>query len=205
MKWWEKTVEYSFVCLAIEKDIFNLLLPLDGDVESIGDAVLGKDSEFFVVEFKRSLSDLSREYEKYSGGKSGYLAAAKEMKDDPSSRAHFLVGGRFLESQSRLSIEARRYFEVDGVPIVDIAAMFNAGLSLEQLKEYTRKITSLKKTEEGGEGNASSSGSYAFANVLAVSKEKKKASLIPLSYFNAPLLKNEPQKKRALERRRGPR
>ena len=32
-----KTVEYSFVCLAIEKDIFNLLLPLDGDVESIGD------------------------------------------------------------------------------------------------------------------------------------------------------------------------
>ena len=44
MKWWEKTVEYSFVCLAIEKDIFNLLLPLDGDVESIGDAVLGKDS-----------------------------------------------------------------------------------------------------------------------------------------------------------------
>ena len=61
------------------------------------------------------------------------------MKDDPLLE-HFLVGGRFLESQSRLSIEARRYFEVDGVPIVDIAAMFNVGLSLEQLKEYTRKI-----------------------------------------------------------------
>lgn len=40
MKWWEKTVEYSFVYLAAKKDLFNLLLPLDGDIESIGDSVL---------------------------------------------------------------------------------------------------------------------------------------------------------------------
>lgn len=78
MKWWEKTVEYSFVYLAAKKDLFNLLLPLDGDVESIGDTVLGKDSEFFIVEFKKELSDLSGEFSKYTNGKLGIYLLQKK-------------------------------------------------------------------------------------------------------------------------------
>ncbi|WP_155400324.1 hypothetical protein [Vibrio campbellii] len=53
MKWWEKTVEYSFVYKAACEKVFNLFLPLDGEVESIGDTVICKDSQFFIIEFKK--------------------------------------------------------------------------------------------------------------------------------------------------------
>ncbi len=196
MKWWEKTVEYSFVVQAANKNIFNLLLPLDGDVESIGDAVLGKDSEFFVIEFKKDLSDLSGEYSKYLNGKSGFLAASEEMIKNPSSRAHFIIGGKFSERQPFLSLEARRYFDVNGTPVNDITDLFHDGMNFEQLNKYTKQITLYKKTEKEDEKRGSSSGSFSFENVLAVSKSKNEATLIPLHYFKGPTLKKELNKTR---------
>ncbi|MBE4194917.1 hypothetical protein HJ093_16825 [Vibrio parahaemolyticus] len=62
MQWWEKTVEYRFVADTYSKKMFNLLAPLDGDVERIGDAVAAKDSKYYIIEFKKSLSELSGEY-----------------------------------------------------------------------------------------------------------------------------------------------
>jgi len=184
MKWWEKTVEYTFVMRAVQKKIFDLLLPLDGDVESIGDTVVCKDSEFFIIEFKKSLSDLSGEYSKYTNEKSGYLLAAEAMKQNPSSRAHFLIGGKAVEGKKYLSIEIIRYFETENDnPTDDIAVILEKGITLEQLQEYTKEITSWKKSEDS---EGTSSGDFAYQSVLAVSKSNKSGALIPLHYFKPP-------------------
>lgn len=192
MKWWEKTVEYTFVLKAAHKKLFDLFLPLDGDVESIGDTVICKDSDFFIVEFKKSLSDLSGEYSKYNNGKDGYLLAAETMKQDPSSQAHFLVGGKAIEGKKFLSIEIKRYFETEGNdPTNDIEVILENGITIEELKEYTKKVTSWKKSE-GSEGD--SSGGFTYQSVLAVSRSKKSGTLIPLHYFKPPAPKQELKK-----------
>ncbi|QYJ74681.1 hypothetical protein [Shewanella sp. FJAT-52076] len=193
MKWWEKTVEYTFVLMAVQQEIFDLFLPLDGDVESIGDAVFGKDSEFYILEFKKSLTDLSSEYSKYDQGKNGYLSAAEIMQKDSASKAHFIVGGKVIEGKRYLSIEARRYYEDNEIPTSDMKQIFNEGITLEKLKEYTKKVTELKKSGEDDGEQGSSSGSFSHQSVLAVSKSKKTASLIPLYYFKAPAPKPEPK------------
>ncbi|WP_417442061.1 hypothetical protein [Idiomarina sp.] len=183
MKWWEKTVEYTFVLKAAKEKIFNLFMPLDGNVESIGDTVVCNDSEFFIIEFKKSLTDLSAEYSKYENGKAGYLLAAEEMKKNDASHAHFLIGGKEAKDNKYLELEISKYFELDGYISSDINVILEKGISLEQLKEYTKKITSLKVNgdSEGDEG--SSSGGFANQSVLAVSRSKKKGTLIPLHYF----------------------
>lgn len=192
MKWWEKTVEYTFVMRALQKELFDLFLPLDGDVESIGDTVVCKDSEFFIVEFKKSLSDLSGEYSKYNNEKIGYLLAAETMKQDPSSQAHFLVGGKAVEGQKYLSIEIIRYFETEiDNPTNDIAVILEKGITLEELKEYTKKVTSWKKSEDS---EGTSSGGFTYQSVLAVSKSNKSGALIPLHYFKPPAPKKELKK-----------
>ncbi|WP_181012900.1 hypothetical protein [Citrobacter amalonaticus] len=47
VKWWEKTVEYNFVLAAKDDFGLNLLAPFDGNVESVGDALVGSKSHFF--------------------------------------------------------------------------------------------------------------------------------------------------------------
>ncbi|KAA1164742.1 hypothetical protein EU508_01060 [Pseudoalteromonas fuliginea] len=85
----------------------------------------------------------------------------------------------------------RRYFNVNETPVTDITNLFHGGMNLEQLNKYTKKITSYKKAEETDGESGSSSGSFAFESVLAVSKSKKKATLVPLYYFKAPAPKKE--------------
>lgn len=153
-----------------------------------------KDSDFFIVEFKKSLDDLSAEYSKYKNGKDGYLLAAETMKQDPSSRAHFLVGGKAINGQRYLSIEIKRYFETDNDPSNDIGVMLENGITLEQLKEYTTKITSWKKNEDADGSEGASSGGFTYQSVLAVSKSKKSGALIPLHYFKPPAPKKEQKK-----------
>tara|TARA_B100000700_G_scaffold304708_1_gene377671 strand:+ start:423 stop:1040 length:618 start_codon:yes stop_codon:yes gene_type:complete len=190
MKWWEKTVEYSFVYKAALENVFNLFLPLDGDVESIGDTVICKDSQFFIIEFKKTLTDLSGEYKKYTGGFDGFLEAAEVMNLDTSSRAHFLVGGK-LQDKNYLAIETRKYFGVNDTPTNDIKELFTNGLTREELEEYTQKFTKYKKTSDEGDADGTSSGGFTYDSVLAVSKSKKKATLVPLHYFKNPAPKLE--------------
>ncbi|HGF4954301.1 MULTISPECIES: hypothetical protein [Vibrio harveyi group] len=190
MKWWEKTVEYSFVYKAAREKVFNLFLPLDGEVESIGDTVICKDSQFFIIEFKKTLTDLSGEYKKYIGGFEGFLEAAEVMQQDTSSRAHFLVGGK-LQEKSYLAIEARKYFGVNDTPTNDIKGLFTNGLTREELEEYTKKFTKYKKSSGEGDVDGTSSGGFTYDSVLAVSKSKKRATLVPLHYFKSPAPKLE--------------
>lgn len=186
MKWWEKTVEYSFVIEAVRNELFNLLIPLDGDVESIGDSVISKDSHFFIIEFKKSLNDLSGEYAKYEGGKKGFQNVAKLMQSDSSSRAHFLIGGQLKKGHKYISIEARRYFGVNDEPMSNIKELFADGLTRTELEEYTNKFTKYKTKSAQEDSDEASSHGFTSENVLAVSKSKKQASVVPLHFFKAP-------------------
>ncbi|HCE2186185.1 TPA: hypothetical protein NJ328_004762 [Vibrio parahaemolyticus] len=182
MKWWEKTVEYSFVLKASEKKIFNLFMPLDGDVEAIGDTVVCKDSMYFILEFKKSLSDLSGEYKKYEGGQLGYFAAAAELQDMSAYKAHFLIGGKLDSAKKSLEIEIRKYFE-SSIFQNELAQIFEKGVTLNEMQEYTEKLTEFKAKGNTGEDEGGSSGGKVYQSVLAISKSNKTATLIPLSYF----------------------
>jgi hypothetical protein len=194
MKWWEKTVEYTFVLQAAQSKIFNLFMPLDGNVESIGDTVVCNDSEFYIIEFKKSLTDLSAEYSKYKNGEAGYLLAAKEMEKIDASHAHFLVGGKEVKDKKYLQLEIRKYFEPDGYTSSDINVVLENGMSLEQLKEYTKKITSFKANGDSESSRESSSGGLVSQSVLAVSRSRKRGTLIPLDYFKPPAPKKDLKK-----------
>ncbi|MCQ4107585.1 hypothetical protein [Aeromonas sp. JL9] len=182
MKWWEKTVEYSFVLDAAEKGIFNLFAPLDGDVESIGDTVVCKDSTYFILEFKKSLSDLLGEYKKYVGGENGFLSAGIELKDMPAFQAHFLIGGKLDKASKTLEIQVRKYFE-PSIISGGLAQVFKEGVTLNEMQDYTKKLTKFKVQGDVGDNSSGSSGGNVYQSVLAISKSKKTATLIPLHYF----------------------
>ncbi|MBO0236456.1 hypothetical protein [Vibrio parahaemolyticus] len=188
MQWWKKTVEYRFVADTYSKKMFNLLAPLDGDVERIGDAVAAKDSKYYIIEFKKSLSELSGEYKKYPGGKGGYLEAAATMAFDPSSKSHFMIGGVVTEANGKpiLKLEIKHYFNLSSEVSLKLEDILVHGLSLDELKKYTSKFTSMKLKDSDG---SSSGGSGQFSSVVAVSQKAKKATFIPLHYFNKPELK----------------
>lgn len=181
MKWWEKTVEYTFVLEAAQKGVFNLFMPLDGDVESIGDTVVCKDSKYFILEFKKTLSDLSGEFKKYEGGKVGFSKAANELKNMPAYQAHFLIGGK-IGTKKHLEIQVSHYFEhaiTDGI----LSNTFQKGASLKEMQEYSEKLTTLKSLGTEIDTNGSSSGGFHYESVLAISMSGNTATLIPLKYF----------------------
>ncbi|EHI9302737.1 hypothetical protein MDT46_004195 [Vibrio vulnificus] len=180
MKWWEKTVEYSFVLQASNEGVFNLFAPLDGDVETIGDTVVCRDSTYFILEFKKSLSDLRSEHKKYVNGIIGFLSADEELKDMPAYQAHFLIGGKFDESSQMLSLEIRQYFSKNNI-VGGLGQIFQQGVSLTEMQNYAEKLSKLKVTDKDGE--ESSSGGNVYKSVLAISNSSKTATLIPLHYF----------------------
>lgn len=182
MKWWEKTVEYTFVLETAEKGVFDLFAPLDGDVETIGDTVVCKDSTYFILEFKKSLSDLSGEYKKYAGGQIGFFSAGEKLKNMLAYQAHFLIGGKLERTSGRLEIQVRNYFEPSIIEM-DLKYIFKEGVSLIEMQNYTKKLTKLK-SQDNDDGENSSSGGNSYQSVLAISKLNKTATLIPLHYFN---------------------
>jgi len=50
--WFEKTVEYKFVFLAKVLWGIDLLSPLAGNPDVIGDAIVSSNNRYFIIEFK---------------------------------------------------------------------------------------------------------------------------------------------------------
>ncbi|AFI89385.1 hypothetical protein [Pectobacterium parmentieri] len=63
--WWEKHVEYTFVLNASHDCNLDLLSPLAGPAEAISDAIVGNNSKYFIIEFKRTLEHFKDEYKKF--------------------------------------------------------------------------------------------------------------------------------------------
>ncbi|EPY4135966.1 hypothetical protein ACXDLE_004775 [Klebsiella variicola] len=65
--WFEKTVEYKFVFLAKVLWGIDLLSPLAGNPDVIGDAIVSSNNRYFIIEFKRNYESITSEYERYIG------------------------------------------------------------------------------------------------------------------------------------------
>ncbi len=190
--WWEKTVEYNFV-LNSQKDYnLNLLTPLDGHVESIGDAVVGENNNFYIIEFKKTLENFNSEYKKYNGDEEGFNKAKENCKKLHGWEHHFVIGGTIEKLQEKviLQLDIKRYFDVDNSNPLDKKELFQNGMSKNELSEYTSELTKFKKRNS----ESSSSSNFQSSFVLAVSNDKK-AHSIPLDYYINLVLKPKPEKK----------
>lgn len=186
--WWEKTVEYKFILSAKKKFGIDILSPLDGDAETIGDTIAEKATKHFIIEFKRRPGDFTAEYKKFALNKSGYLLAKKEFLSNPSSKSHYIIAGQRGQSGKLLTLCFMNYFSVP-VKLLD-TQVFQNGMSKSELKAYAEKFTAAKlfgssTSADDGEGDGCGGGIHKDALVLAIDKENK-AVVLPLSFFSGP-------------------
>jgi len=183
-KWWEKTVEYNFIVKAELEYGLDLLSPLDGDVESIGDAVFGKESHFFIIEFKKELSGFSSEYKKFREKIDGYNSAKIEISDKKQAQYHYVIGGKLDHTKSVLQLEIARYFDAENILTEDKKSIFSKGMNSAELSEYTTLFTNFKNADDEKEDSEKSgSGGLNHSFVLAIDIKSKKATMISTTYF----------------------
>jgi len=141
MKWWEKTVEYSFIVQCVENKKLHLA-PLDGNEERAGDTILSKDNKWLLIEFKRDKNYLKSEKIKFPD----YSMAWTELhnRDDH----HLIIFG--LSEYNTLLLEYRTYFSSrDHINFEDI---FFMGTDINDFKDYVEKLIAYKKPIKGSSG-----------------------------------------------------
>lgn len=181
IKWWEKTVEYNFVLAAKEEFGLNMLSPFDGNVESIGDAVVGRNSKFFIIEFKRTLSDFKAEIDKYVGRDVRLKEARDDLSTIETSKYHYIVAGEYEDGDDKLTLNIRRYFKLDEVLDIKPRDFFKDGMTREELDYYTELFTNFKNSTESDDSSGSSGG-LSHSLVLAVD-ENRKATTFSVKYY----------------------
>ncbi|AIR03525.1 hypothetical protein JT31_02500 [Cedecea neteri] len=184
VSWWEKHVEYTFILRAFRDCALNLVSPLAGPTESISDAVVGKDSKYFIIEFKKTLDHFKDEYKKFLLGKQGLDNAAKAFLNDPRAKFHFIIGGE-LNNGKLLTLRCARYFEVE-TSLELSSGLFETGMTKDELVKYAEDFTAFKIDDEGG----SNGTGYFQRHVLAVG-DGNTCSVIPLSFYYKPELKKK--------------
>lgn len=178
--WFEKTVEYKFVFLAKGLWGIDLLSPLAGNPEVIGDAIVSSNNRYFIIEFKRNYESITSEYEKYIGKKKGYDEAAKIMTGKSGWKFHYIIYGGIDSKSKGFILNYKRYFQNKKISSEPQSAFFEGGMSLSELNEYTQALTACKN----GDADGGSSGGHepSQVNVLALSEDNVGA-IIPLDYF----------------------
>lgn len=161
--WWEKTVEYAFVKkhVAIE----DLIIPLAGKHEAVGDAILGKVDKWLLIEFKRSENELNSEIEKF-GGVHKFCDAKMKLSTLGGTEHHFLVYGQLVEETLKLDLIVKRYFERTEI---DIHEALQLGVDFEAFDLYMKSLLELKNVCLSDE-DGSDSGSSQYSRVVGVNK-----------------------------------
>ena len=110
-KWWEKTVEYSFVRTIMNDN--SIACPLAGKAEKwAGDLVESIENKFRLIEFKKDAGSIKDEDKKYGDGRTNYLVKfTDEIKNSNGAQSHWLVFGEF---NTKLELKYRNYFANDG-------------------------------------------------------------------------------------------
>lgn len=178
--WFEKTVEYKFVFSAKERWGIDLLSPLAGDPEAIGDAIVSARNRYFIIEFKRNAKSRTSEYEKYKGKKEGFIESAKAMTINRSWEHHYIIYGGIDSVTENFILKEERYFQCQGISPVPQNAFFEGGMSVSELSEYAQALTACKNGDADGGGSGGHEPSQ--VNVLALSEDNVGA-IIPLDYF----------------------
>ncbi|MEN4892554.1 hypothetical protein [Erwinia billingiae] len=193
INWWEKTVEYNFVLAAKDEFGLNMLAPFDGNPESIGDAVVGSNSKFFIIEFKRTLSDFKSEITKYVDGDDSLEEAKNTLTKLEACKYHYIIAGGYKDGDNNLTLNIRRYFKVDEILDIKPRDFFKDGMTRDQLNYYTELFTNFKNRNESDDSSGSNSGGLSHSYVLAVD-ENRKATTLSVNYY----LKLRLEKKKGL-------
>ncbi|ATA26468.1 hypothetical protein BIY26_22425 [Brenneria goodwinii] len=180
----------------------DLLAPFDGNAESVGDAIVGNNSHFFIIEFKRTLSKFSSEYVKYKNGKEGYEAAKSSLVDKEGFKYHYAIGGEYDKIAKKLTINIRKYFDIHNEIKLNPCEIFSDGMSADELNEYTELFTKCKKSgDDADNSDSAGSGGLNHSFVLAVDINKKTA-IIPIDYYIKHKLENKNVKEHKIENKR---
>ncbi|WP_373963353.1 hypothetical protein [Kosakonia sacchari] len=158
--WWEKTVEYKFICDCVSSRIFNTICPLDGNEEILGDTITSidikdafdKNDKMFIIEFKKTFENkcLKQETDKFTPkeNSAGYLKAKKcfeksELKEVKNS--HFLIAAKYLNDDLELIL--RDYFSFKQEENKSLNECFAAsnGMNLNTFISYASCFASHKK------------------------------------------------------------
>ncbi|HEM6802516.1 TPA: hypothetical protein U2I18_003073 [Citrobacter koseri] len=178
--WFEKTVEYKFVFSAKEHWGIDLLSPLAGDPEVIGDAIVSSRNRYFIIEFKRNAKSRTSEYEKYKGKKEGFIESVKAMTKNSSWEHHYIIYGSIDSETKDFILKEERYFQYQGISPVPKKPFFEGGMSVSELSEYAQALTACKNGDADGGGSGGQEPSQ--VNVLALGQDNIGA-IIPLDYF----------------------
>lgn len=167
MKYWEKTVEYAFLALAIQKRKADFAAPLSGKLErGAGDAVFAQDSSYILVEFKADASGMADEKRKfldYDGAKE--TLAAKDHH-------HFFVYGS--HASKRLALVSETYFSAKA-PTGDggsALGCFACGVDKIAFDKYLREFLSYRRPDERGDGGVEVSD---YATVIGIAPDSESA------------------------------
>lgn len=185
MKWWEKTVEYYFIRKFISDKM--ILSPLDGAEEKAGDALLGTNERWIIIEFKKDIDSLESEKKKYKD----YDAAKNELSSLDSH--HFLIYGQ--NQEGTFSLAGKTYFSSEQVS--NVSEIFQAAKEKNEFISYLEKLIKHKtKVEESSGGSI---GSYSF--VAGIGEDNKITSCMNLYEFGLDYgLKLEPKPEIQLSR-----
>lgn len=146
-KWWEKTVEYSFVMeLANKNKLF--ISPLAGNHEKGGDVVLGTSDLWVMIEFKKDLNAVGSELIKFSAG--NYEKAKEELvKHDKHHHIVYGVSSTSDAGKPYLGLRFQTYFSQKHNDLVGLLA---SGKPIEEFNSYLKKFTDFKRESSSGSG-----------------------------------------------------
>lgn len=193
--WWEKSVEYKFICELLGRGQFNLFLPLDGHEEQLGDLMLISDANYLLIEFKRDIKSFQSEYAKYETQKnpSDGMEKFEAIKETLTSKEniqkyphHFLVAGALKKGDTQsLELDIYNYFSLPN-PVgksLTIDDMLEGKVSKDIFDEYANLLSRAKLgVSDEDETESSSSGGKAKSLVIGVSP-RKEVTIIELDLY----------------------
>ncbi|WP_415266361.1 hypothetical protein [Acidovorax sacchari] len=153
--YWEKTVEYFFLCHCIQSKLVDFASPLSGKHErGAGDAIFGNCSNLLLIEFKADDKSLDTEEEKFDD----YKTAKKLLAN--SDLHHFFVYG--TKDDRGFKVAATRYFSRHAVHLDNCLP---TGLPKDPFDKYLLQFLALRKRDGRSGGKAIISD---FANVIGL-------------------------------------
>ncbi|EHY0994017.1 hypothetical protein [Vibrio parahaemolyticus] len=156
--WWEKTVEYSYVRKHLGD--YEIIFPLDGNLEKLGDTMVGDSLRWIIIEFKACKSWEKPEkdkFEKYGVGRyrKAKLSLQKMFGIENSKgealgiKHHFIVYGE-LNDVDDLYLKAERYFSEQNKLVFSPKNLLSDGIEESRFIEYIKKFNAWKSSSGDG-------------------------------------------------------
>jgi hypothetical protein len=179
--WWEKTVEYKFVCDYCEK---TFLTPLDGQQEKAGDTIVSSSKKFILIEFKKSFNNIKDEQKKYPQKLSDILSEIKEELNLYPYAFHKLIYGEINDEE--FILKETNYWDCiiqqEKGKLFKKNILIDDGIDFKNFKKYIEKLISLKsssKTDISGSGSFNS----IYGNVIGINSEGEINQIVSVEEF----------------------